>query len=136
MAVFLSNPEIALAISVIGGALVTFIWAECWYRAFRKQLGANSQRARGIAALNGVVIRGLLTTTVIWMPQTTGAIVAGLLAVHGFTAWGGLQPQQQENIHGRTRYTISMLNHIISIFWAIAWGIPAMLARSHGSLGP
>jgi hypothetical protein len=129
MAVFLSQPGIALAISVLGGVLVTWLWAEFLYCTFRKELPENLQRARPIAALNGAVIRGLLTTTVIWLPGSTGAIVAGLLAAHGFIAWGGLQPENQKNIQGRSRFTISMLNHIFSIFWAIAWGIPAMLAR-------
>src|SRR5437016_2311877 len=49
--------------------------------------------------------------------KAVGPTVAGLLTAHGLLVWAGLE---QKDKPARIRYTISMLNHIVWIFWAIA----------------
>src|SRR6266478_5636494 len=93
-------PVKALVISIVLGAVVTLLWAEFLYRCFSSD--HPEQRARGIAAINGMVIRGFMTSLVIWLPQAVGPTVAGLLTAHGLLAWAGLE---QKDKPARIRYT-------------------------------
>src|SRR4051794_35850299 len=102
------TPVIALIASIFVGAAVTWLWANFLYSKFwlspefpQRDKKHDPLRAKAIA-VNGMVIRSLLTTVVIWLPQATGPIVAGLLTAHALIAWGGLQPTDRQ---GRIRQT-------------------------------
>ncbi len=117
-------PVWALGFSIFLGAIVTYLWANCLYSCFASK-DEEERRDRRIAAINGMVIRSFITSLVIWLPQAVGPTVAALLAAHALIAWAGLDNKEKPS---RIRYTISMLYHIVSIFWAIAWGLWATSA--------
>ena len=121
---FIPRPVVALAGSVVLGAAFTLVSAEMLHNSlegtFPNIAAAGPSRVRWIGAMIGALHRGLLTTLVIWLPAATGPVAGALLAVHAILGWGGVDSQ---TLPGRARYNISMTNQMVSIFWAIAWGI-------------
>jgi len=114
----------ALAGSVILGIVFTFIWAELlYYAVHRKFRPEKRDRVRWVSVMNGILQRGFLTTIVIWLPMAAGPIAATLIALTAIAGWGHYD---NKSVEGRTRYAISLMISVTSIFWAIAWGIWAM----------
>lgn len=127
---FRSTAGIAILASVLGGMAVTFVWAEFWHWVLRRQFSeiSKSDRVRWVARVMGILERGLLTTLVLWLPGAVGAFAGALIAVKAVAGWGDLR---SEFLPGRARYYVSMMNGIVSIFWALACGIWGMPPQSN-----
>jgi hypothetical protein len=119
------KPVWALAASIVLGAVFTFLWAEFSYYLRRRKFPVTeadpeAERGRWTSAIMGILQRAFLTTIVIWLPMSTGPIAATLIVVNVAVGWGRYDTKSLE---GRSRYTVSLMNGIVSVFWAIAWGI-------------
>lgn len=126
--VVLSRPSIALFGSVVLGALFTFAWAQTLHWSYRDiNPDYKRQRSISIAAISGCVERALITTGVIWIPQTIGPIAGAWLVARALLAWAGLDA---ENISSRVRFSVSTINTAVSFLWAVAWGIWGSLPQS------
>jgi hypothetical protein len=123
MTIVLERWEAALLASVLGGAIITLVWAEVSYWLLRRSSPefTGNDRSRLVSALAGILERLLLTTLTIWLDGAVGAITAALLAVKAITAWGELK----DVLPGpsRKRFTAAFLNGFVSVSWAIVWGI-------------
>ena|SRR5882757_8924437 len=123
MTMVLDRWETALLASVVGGAIITFAWAELSYWLLRRsnpELSKND-RSRLVSSLIGMLERFLLTTLTIWQDNAVGAIASALLAIKALLAWGDFK-----DLHpgpSRKRFTTSFMLGFVSITWAIVWGI-------------
>lgn len=111
----------ALTMSVVVGMVVTWIWSSILHRMLKKDY--NDQRLPWIGVAFGVLERGLLTTFVLWLPQAAGPFVGAWIAVKAVTGWGDLDQKQEK---GRRRYAVTLMGSMLSILWAVGWGIWGM----------
>jgi len=113
----------ALIASVVLGAVVTFIWAEVSYRLLRRSYPEVSVKGRNRAAsaIVGMMERLLLTSLAIWLQPALGPIAAAFFGVKAALSWGELKDLNHRA--SRTRYSVSFMNSLVSIGWAIACGI-------------
>jgi hypothetical protein len=120
---FRSRAGIALLASVLGGVVATVIWAEISHFLLRKSYPefTGKDRSNLIGPIMGIVERLLLTILTLWLPQALGPIAAAVIAVKAVLGWGDLQASNTRP--GRTRYSVSFMNGLVSIIWAVAWGI-------------
>jgi hypothetical protein len=126
MTTYLSVDRTTFAIfsSVIGGLFVTFIWTEVSHQLlkyFFPQFSGND-RSKVIGPTVGMVERLLLTILTIWLPQALGPIAAAVIAAKVVLGWGDLGGSTTGR-PGRTRYSVSLMNSLVSIIWAIGCGI-------------
>ena len=68
----------------------------------------------------GVLERALLTIFVLWLPMAAGPFVGAWIAVKAVIGWGG---QDQKENDARARYVVALSGSMVSILWAVSWGI-------------
>jgi hypothetical protein len=119
-----SRPVIALLASVFGGAVITAAWAETSHLILRRNYPQFTGKDRSFwgASYIGIVERLLVTMLTIWVPQALGALAATLLVLKAVMGWGDLQ-NNQDIRPARARYGIALMNSVVSMIWAIGWGI-------------
>jgi len=115
--------------SMIVGALITFLWSEVWHtwlhRTFPRDFPNSFNRSKLLAIMIGVLERGLLTTFIIWLPQAAGPFAGAWIAVKAVAGWG----DKRDDIASRSRYYVALIGSLVSIFWAVGWGIWGMSSR-------
>ena len=114
---------IALLVSVIGGAIVTFCWSELWHWYLHKsypEAFPGSDRDRVIAISLGVLERGVFTALVLWLPAAVGAPAGAWIVVKSAAGWGALAGGKEA---GRSRFYVALMGSLVSISWAMFWGI-------------
>jgi hypothetical protein len=120
-----ARASIALGLSIVGGIPVTMAWTRLLHYRLRIEYPENFTQYhsdRLISFVVGVVERGIITMLAIWLPQSVGAIVAALLAVKAVGSWTG---DNTSNPH-RVRFFTALLGSLMSMGWALAFGIWAV----------
>jgi hypothetical protein len=117
-----SKAGLAILLSVVAGVVFTFIWANAAHAIAQWKYPELKNKDRGafIPAFTGALERLLLTITAIWLQPAVGPIAAAIIAVKVVLQWGDLDGKSRS---ARTRYLVSFTNNLVSITWAIAWGI-------------
>jgi hypothetical protein len=128
---FRSRAGIAILASVLLGAVFTGIWARTSHWFLRKCFQFPPDNLGFlIGVLMGIVERLLLTITTLWEPQALGPIAAALIAVKEILGWADLKPKDNDR-PSRIRYSVSFMNNLVSVIWAISWGIWGMPNNSN-----
>jgi hypothetical protein len=123
--------------SVVGGVPITWLWSEFCHFLLRRRLLQTKKRAdpsprgRLFSGIFGVLERTLLTTFVLWLPTGAGAFVGALLIAKAAIGWGDLGDNKKDA--GRARYVVTMFGSMVSILWAVAWGIWGMPPPPHSN---
>lgn len=122
MEIFTSRAALALLISVAGGAVLTFAWSEVSHRLNRKNYTEPEQliRHRTLSFIFGVLQRALLTTFAIWIPMAVGPFAGTWLVAKSIVNWAGMDAKSHA---GRARFSVALFGSLVSILWAVAWGI-------------
>ena len=128
---FHSRDGIALLASVAGGIFVTAIWVALSSCVFQCLYSAQYTKPDGnqiIAHIGGAIERLLLTILVLWLQPAVGPLAGGVLVVRTALGWGELE---QNKLKQRFRFYASFLNGLVSVTWAIAWGIWGHMTHSN-----
>lgn len=114
-----------LTASVVGGALVTFIWSD-YLRSSLRDAGEPESKEPGearfqwIPALTGIVERAIFTVAIAWGVEASGALCGGWVAakaVSGIGPWNGNTP-----LH-RARAGVGMLGSGMSLLIGVICGL-------------
>jgi hypothetical protein len=121
-----SHPFIsALSISVVVGALVTWLWSSLLHwlnHESYEELPADARKKHHTFSITiGAVERLLLTALVIWLPAAVGPLGAAWLGGKAAVGWAGMGAP--EGHAARARFVVTLLGSAISFLWAIGWGI-------------
>ncbi|MCX7311401.1 MAG: hypothetical protein WCG92_21700 [Hyphomicrobiales bacterium] len=111
----------AMILSVFGGIPVTWLWTEFLHRLLKRT--ETDIRRQWVGITFGILERTLLTTFVLWLPIGAGAFAGAWIIVKAVTGWGGLDQKLEP---ARARYAVVLMGTIVSIIWAIGWGIWGM----------
>jgi hypothetical protein len=123
---FRTPPGIALLASVVGGVVVIFIWVTLTNWAYKKIYPDQFTQPDGgqiIAQIGGGLERLLLTILTLWVQPALGPLAAGVLTVRVALGWGEFE---HNKLKKRFRLYASFLNGLVSVIWAIAWGVWGM----------
>src|SRR3954471_11089284 len=119
-------PSIAWALlaSVVAGLPVTYGTTAFLYRRLNRKYPEDLKgphRDAWMGTVIGLVERGLVTTLTFWLPQSLGPLVGSWMVIKAAGAW------TPDGIPGhlarRVRYFAAILGSLISVFWAIGWGL-------------
>jgi hypothetical protein len=108
----------ALLVSVVGGIPVTLAWSQAFHWILRKTYADH--RRVWIGVTFGLLERTLLTTFVLWLPMAVGPFAGTWIVAKGIIGWGDLDSKTED---GRARYAVTLMGSLVSILWAIGWGI-------------
>jgi hypothetical protein len=75
-----------------------------------------------LAELTGYVERALVTVVVMWLPASAGAFIAGWLVVNMAGGWGALKTG---TTRARASYAVALVGSLLSVMWALGWGLLA-----------
>src|SRR5262249_11856262 len=127
---FRSHPFVsALFISVVGGAVVTWLWSWLLHRLNQQNYERLPEDARkrhhAFSITIGGVERLLLTTLVIWLAGAVGPLGAAWLGVKAVVGWAGMDKTEHHAAShaARARFSVTLLGSAISFLWAIGCGI-------------
>jgi hypothetical protein len=114
-------------ISVIVGGYPAKWLTEHLYRGLEKLPKADDdpetlETVRGLTACIGYVERAFITALVIWLPESAGTAMAGLLALKMAGGWGALK---NGSTRTRAAYSIGLIGSLLSFMSAIAFGLLA-----------
>jgi hypothetical protein len=116
----------ALWISIFGGFIVTLAWSEGWHWYLRWKFPTVFKTRDGLRPIGitiGLIERGLITTLVVFMQPAVGPFAGAWIVVKAAAGWGSLK---NDTLPSRSRYYVTLLGSLVSIFWAIAWGLWGM----------
>ena len=117
---------VALLMSAGLGIPVTFTWSEFWhwYLKRTRQVGETSppkDRDRPIGISIGILERLVITSLVISLWYASGPLTATWLVSKAAMGWD-LTGKKDADLNSRKRYAVHLMNSLVSIFWALAWG--------------
>jgi hypothetical protein len=72
--------------------------------------------------LTGYVERALVTVVVMWFPASAGTLIVGWLALKMAGGWGALKTG---TTRARASYSVALVGSLLSILWALGWGMLA-----------
>jgi hypothetical protein len=72
--------------------------------------------------LTGYIERALVTVVVMWLPASAGTLIAAWLALKMAGGWGALRTG---TTRARAAYSVALVGSLLSITWALGWGLLA-----------
>lgn len=118
----LPNRRTAYAASLIGGAAITFLWAEAVHFIIQWQFPgmARPLRLRWMPIAIGVLERAVMTSFAIWVPMALGPFMGTWIVAKAAGGWALVVTGED---HKRALYFAGLLGSIVSLGWALAWGL-------------
>jgi hypothetical protein len=117
----------AYAMSVALGIPITLGWTISLFWLLNKQIGPSqtdsTTRIWWIPMAIGIFERAIATTLIIWTPKIIAPFIGGWIALKVAGGWGLLKEPTTRN---RATFFIGLLGSIVSLGWAIAWGLYVM----------
>lgn len=114
---------LAYAVSVIGGAVATYVVVEglyCWLRQRRIVSKTDPERLPPLLALLGMLERAVITTFVIYTPTIVPTFIGGWVLLKFAGGWGRFKGESLKN---RVVFTVFLVGNIISIAFAVGAGL-------------
>lgn len=114
-------------ISVFLGGYIPKYLSEYLYGRIEKEVDAEDgdtpiRDVPVLPWLMGYVERALVTLSVMWLSSSAGTLIAGLLALKMAGGWGALKVGTTRS---RAVYSVALVCSLISIMWAVGWGLLA-----------
>ena len=128
---------VSFLISVFAGGLLPKYLTTYLYDVVEKLEKEGDDRpiakVPGLPGLTGYVERALVTVVVMWLPASAGTLIAAWLALKMAGGWGALRTG---TTRARASYSVALVGSLLSIMWALGWGLLASPWWPAQTMGP